>query len=179
MDQRDDYSFARGQMAPDEYVLWTGRPEQGTILSAVPFSSYLTSLGVIAISLLMFRLCRTAADTSEKPLLLFWFIFTAVGIYGLVIWPFQAQHLRKRTFYVITNKKIYRQRGRKFDTLAATDMPGYETKYHNNGKGTIQFTIISSPSWTGNRAITTYFTLDNVPDVDRALQAIARMDTNK
>ncbi len=174
MDQRDDYSFARVQMDPDEHVLWTGRPEQGTILSAVPFSSYLTSLGVIAFSIFMYELCRT---TSEEPLLLFWFIFFAVGVYGLAIWPFQAQYLRKRTFYVITNRRIYRKRGRKIDNLAAANLPSYETIYHNNGNGTIRFSLVSSPRWAGYRQIATHFTLDNIPDMGHALQAIARLET--
>ena len=175
MDQQDDYSFCRDQLSYGEYILWTGRPEQGTILSVVPFSSYLKSLGVAAFGAFMYKLCESTIKESEKPLLLLWLIFVAVGIYGFAIWPFQAQYLRKRTFYAITNKKIYQKRGNKIKTLDAADIATCETNYHTGGRGTIRFPIIRIIKWANNYEMPTHFVLENIPDMDRAQQAISRM----
>ncbi|MBR6826180.1 MAG: hypothetical protein IKM59_06490 [Oscillospiraceae bacterium] len=174
MDQREDYNFARDLMEPGEYVLWEGGPAKGTIFSAVPFSSYLTCLGVIAFSVIMRKLTMSV---EEGYAYLFWYIFTAVGVYGIFIWPFQAYFTRKNSHYVITNRKIYRKRGRKIDSLPAANMPSYETSYNHNGNGTISFAKTSTPAWANGVQITTRFTLENLPDMDRALQAIARMET--
>ena len=179
MDQRDDYSFCRDQLSYGEYILWTGRPEQGTLLSVVPFSSYLKCLGLSAFGLFMYKLCESTVKESERPILLLWLIFVAVGIYGFAIWPFQAQYLRKRTFYAITNKKIYQKRGNKITTLDAADITSCETDYHDNGKGTIRFPITRIIKWADNYAMPTHFTLENIPDMEPVLQAIARMDTVK
>lgn len=177
MDQRDDYSFCRDQLSYGEYILWTGRPEQGTLLSVVPFSSYLKSLGVAAFGLFMHKLCESTVKESERPILLIWYIFVVVGIYSFAIWPFQAQYLRKRTFYAITNKKIYQKRGNKITTLDIANIASYETDYHDNGKGTIRFPITRNITWANNYAMPTHFVLENIPDMDRALQAIAQANT--
>ncbi len=174
MDLRDDYSFCRELMAPDEQVLWTGKPNQGTIFSVFTGSSLLVTFLVFVFSFFMFHLVR---NNDDSLFFLFWVFFMGLCIYSVTIWPFQAYYQRKNTFYVITNKKIYRKRGRKITKLSVKEISGYETTYHNNGTGTIRFTLYVTPHWANGETIEKHFSLENLTDFTRAQQAIAQMDT--
>lgn len=178
MEEYTDYSFCRNLMSYDEQILWTGCPEVWGVLSSVPFSSYVTSLVWIVVCLFMYKLIKETATEAEQIFRLLWVVFVGVGIYGLFVWPFQAYYQQKNTCYVITNKKIYRQRGRKVKTLSASEMSSYNTIYSNHGTGTISFPIsIMIPGAT--RPYRTEFKLENLRDTDHALQAISRMDHSK
>ncbi|MBP3412280.1 MAG: hypothetical protein J6K89_03390 [Oscillospiraceae bacterium] len=174
MDLRDDYSFCRELMVPNEYILWTGKPNQGTVFSVFTGSSLLLNIVFLGFSYFMLELAK---NSDEKVFALLWVAFIAVGIYGLTIWPFQAYYQRKNTLYVITNKQIYRKRWKKITKLSASEMPNYETTYHNNGTATIRFTLNYIPSWSNGETVEKHFSLENLTDVTRAQQAIAQMDT--
>ncbi len=176
MEQYTDYSFCRNLMGYGEQILWTGRPKVKNIFSAVPFSSYVTSFLWTTACVLMYLLVKNYVTDGGRIFRLLWVVFIGVGIYGLFVWPFQAYYQQKNTTYVITNKKIYRQRGQNVKTLSASDMNGYNTIYRKNGTGTISFPIATMvPGAT--RPYRSEFKLENLPDTDRALQAISAMET--
>lgn len=176
MEQYTDYSFCRNLMSYDERILWTGQPKIGNIFSAVPFSSYVTSFVWTAACVLMYYLVKNFVTEGERIFRLLWVVFIGVGIYGLFVWPFQAYFQQKNTTYVITNKKIYRQRGQNVKSLSVSDMNGYSTSYRKNGTGTISFPITTIVPGA-KRPYRSEFKLENLPDTDRALQAIASMET--
>ncbi len=175
--EQDMYSFCRGQMAPDEFVIWTGKPETksnlfigqnlSTVLFAIPWTAFAVYLTVTA---------------AQFPGLFFLsgIPFLAIGLYMLFGNFIYTAYMRKRTAYVITNKRIYRRMGRKTDNLSAAVMPTYETIMHRNGNGTIRFPLANDPYQrtyrVNGRVVTHYFSLDNLADIDRVQQAIARMD---
>ena len=177
MDPNIDYSLCRNQMEFGEQVLWVGQPKQGNFFTAVPLSSFLISLAWTAGCLLMYKLVNETM-AREKALLLLWLVFTGVGIYSLTIWPFQAYYQQKNTVYVITDKKIYLQRWQKVKTLSVFEMNGYEPVYHKNGTGTIIFPIVTTLSRANNYSYDSQFKLENLTDMDGALQAIAQMENN-
>ncbi len=175
MDHREDYSFCRGQMAPDEFVLWTGKPDTGsnyftghnfaTFLFAIPFTAFAVFWMV-------------TASKAPGPFFLFGIPFLGYGLYMLFGHWIRNLFLRKNTCYVITNKRIYRRIGKKTDNLPGLNMPPYETVMHKNGNGTIRFTVGTNPYRSTDRYgryAVSCFTLDNLADVDRAQQAISRM----
>ena len=162
-------------MGYDEQVLWVGQPKQGDFFSTLPLSSYVTSLLWTAACLFMFKLVNSLTMEGKQAFLLLWAVFIGIGIYGLIIWPFQAYYQLKNTVYVITNQKIYRQRGHKVKTLSTSEMNGYDTIYRGNGTGTISFPI-STVVPGSNRPYRSEFKLENLTDTSYALQAIARMD---
>lgn len=176
MEQYTDYSFCRNLMGYGEQILWTGRPKVKNIFSAVPFSSYVTGFLWTAACVLMYLLVTNFVTDGERIFRLLWVVFIGIGIYGLFVWPFQAYFQQKNTTYVITNKKIYRQRGQNVKTLSAFDMKGYHTVYRKNGTGTISFPIVTMVPGS-NRPYRSEFKLENLPDTDRALQAISAMET--
>lgn len=178
MEQSDIYSFCRGQMGADEYILWTGKPEiRGNLFTMNDFVNNAFGIFVIAFSLFWMK----TAMQAPGPFFLSGLPFLAIGLYMLFGRGISGVYLRKRTAYVITNKRIYRRVGRKTDNLPGIHMPAYETVMHKNGNGSIRF-VMSQNTYhsTGRYARTPvrYFTLENLADVDRAIQAIARMDTD-
>lgn len=65
--------------------------------------------------------------------------FIAVGLYLLVGKFFYTAYMRKRTAYVITNKKIIRLRGKKIEMLDGKSLPVTHVEARLDGSGTIQF----------------------------------------
>lgn len=175
----DDYSFARACMGPDEHILWRGKPQKGHLLTSwdvfmIPFSIFWCGFAIF---------WETSAILSDAPFpfCIFGIPFVCIGLYlvfGRFLW---AAFMRKRTAYVITNKKIIRMRGSKMDVLSAATMPAARTEYFKDGSGTIYF---QTESYNRKNAMQVYstgwnmgnFVIDNVPDVNRVLQAIDSME---
>ena len=178
MEEYTDYSFCRNLMSYDERILWTGRPEVKNVFSAVPLSSYVVSLIWTVVCIVMFKLIRSTATNVEQFFLVIWVIFIGIGIYGFAVWPFQSYYQQKKTVYVITNRKVYRQRGQNVKSLSVSDMNGYSTSYRKNGTGTISFPITTMVPGA-RRPYISEFKLENLPDTEHALQAISGMDRPK
>ena len=176
--EQDIYRFCRGQMGPDEYVLWQGQPEpKGNLFSISDLYNFF--IGAFFSAFAIYWMVNAAKVPGSSFFFLFGLPFLGIGLYLSLGRALYTVLIRKRTAYVITNKRIYRLRGRKTDNLSASNLPDYDTVCHRNGNGTIRF-IIASPSYHTvsryGRATVRYFTLDNLTDMDRAVNAIARMD---
>ena len=178
MDESRDYSFCRGQMAPDEHILWTGKPEKGNIFTGQNIGTFLFGIPFTAFAVFW---TVSVVRNAPGPFFLFGIPFLAIGLYMLFGNFIYTAYMRKRTAYVITNKRIYRRMGQKTDNLSASAMPMYETIIHRNGNGTIRFPMMHDPYYgsrrVNGRLVTRYFSIENVADFDRVQQAIAHMDT--
>ena len=179
MEENRDYSFCRGQMGPDEHVIWSGKPEGGNIFTGQNIGTFLFGIPWTAFAVFW----TVSVSKAPGPFFLFGIPFLAVGVYMLFGNFLYTAYMRKRTAYVITNKRIYRRMGRKTDNLSASTMPMYETIIHRNGNGTIRFPVMHDPYYGGRRvngrAVTRYFTIENVADISRVQQAIACMDSRQ
>ena len=109
---------------------------------------------------------------------LFGLPFIGVGLYitvGRFIWKV---YIRKRTAYVITNKKIIRKQGSRIDTLDKSAIMNTDARLYADGNGTI--ILNNTGYYYGNRyyghSRPMPFILDNVPNAAAAQQALASME---
>ena len=125
----NEYEFARGYFLPDEYELWRGKskgmdPHQKMIM--IPF-------GIVFIAFALFW--TASASAIGGPFGLFGLPFIAVGAYIV----FGKNIVGKKTYYVITNKRIYRSQAGRVDMVDLANLPPMRTQGHSNGAGSIYF----------------------------------------
>lgn len=171
----DEFAFARPYLAPGETILWRGRPEKGHLLSGkdvllIPFGIFYCGFAIFW--------TVSALTVAPLPFAMFGVPFICVGLYITIGRSIHTASVRKRTVYVITNRKILRRRGNKIDMLDAKTMPAIHVTARTDGTGTIQFgqpTYYHRRSgygyngWSPNGGI---FTLENIPDVARVQQIL-------
>lgn len=176
MVEMNEYSFCNHMLAPDEYVVHRCKPGAGHLLGSqdvfmIPFSlfwcgfAFFWEIGVI-FSGAPFFFC------------LFGLPFICIGLYLVVGRFFHTAWLRKRTAYVITNKRILRSRNGKIDVLDGSNLPPMQLQTYSDGNGTITFGHAGYYRRFGRTRYTNgvMFSLENIPDVMRVQQYIATME---
>ncbi len=161
----NDFDFSRSYLTVGEAVLWKGQPGKGHLLTAqdifmIPFSIFWCGFAIFWTA--------TAFSTGVPIFWLFGISFVCVGLYitvGRFIW---TAYIRRRTFYVITNKKILRKRGSRVDLLDLKTLPPMRTKAFTDGSGTITF---GQPVYYrrgyGDAGAEALFSLEVIPEVAR------------
>ena len=177
MIETDDYSFSRPYITPGEAILWKGKPGKGHLLTGqdvfmIPFS-------IIWCGFAFFW--EGTVLTTDAPFVfkLFGLPFVCVGLYMVFGRFIHTAFMRKRTAYVITNKKIIRLRGSQIDMLDGKTMPPMHTSAYRDGSGTIGFGEEYYHYGSVNRKTRRnphYFSLENIPDVARVQQYIDMME---
>ena len=84
--------------------------------------------------------------------------------------------MRRKTAYVITNRKIIRKQGANVDTLEKDAIMNTDIKFYDDGCGTI---ILNNTAYYGRRRYGSYpkpFILDNIPNVADTQRALASME---
>lgn len=167
----ENYEFCRKLLLSDEYVLWEGRPEKGNAFSGRDMALLPFSLIWLAFSLFW----EFTVISSGAPIMfgLFGAPFVLIGIYMLFGKSLSGPRLRKKTFYVITNKRIIIKRGDRIEIYEKEDIPPMNIKMHKNGNATIYF---CDDMYTRNgRSRYIYISLDNISDVTGAQNALATL----
>ena len=177
MNYTEDFSFCRPYITPGESILWKGSPGKGHLLTGhdiflIPFSIMWCGFAIF---------WETTVLTASAPFFFkLWGIpFVCVGLYmvfGRFLW---TAFMRKRTAYVITNKKIIRQRGNKIDILDGKNMPPIHVSAYKDGAGTIRFGQLDYYSRRNNNSFDPnggIFTLENIPDVAKVQQLLHNME---
>ena len=174
-----DYIAYKQYLVNGEYVLWQGMPEKGNLISRsdifmIPFSILWCGFAIF---------WEITAITSGAPFFFaLWGIpFVCVGLYivfGRFIW---TAWTRKRTRYVITNKKIIRFRGKRVDMLDGRSLPPMHTEIHRNGNGTIIFGTVNpyygrSGRMSWNSSDGSQFTIENISNCLQVQQIISNME---
>ena len=170
-----DYSFATPMITAGEQILWKGTPGKGHLflpsdLFMIPFSIFWCGFAFF---------WEFTAITMGAPFFfaLFGLPFIGVGLYitiGRFIWKI---YIRKRTTYVITNRKIIRKQGSRIDTLEKSAIMTTDIRPYEGGYGTIMLnstTYYSYRRHSYSRPMP--FILDNIPNVTAAQQALASME---
>lgn len=174
MEYTDEYSFARSYIGPGEMILWKGKPGKGHLLTSqdafmIPFSIFWCGFAFFW----FFSALRSGGFFAA-----FGIPFVIVGLYITVGRFIHAAIRRKRTAYVITNKKIIRCQGGKIDMLQGRGMPAVHVTAFRDGNGTIRFGEMND--YRGNRnsfdPSQGLFTLENIPEVVRVQQIIDTME---
>ena len=183
MEYNNEYNFIVPYITGDEFVLWKGKPDKGAVFTSqdaflIPFSIFWCGFAIF---------WEVTATSNGAPFFfsLFGIPFVLIGLYITVGRFFHASYLRKRTFYVITNKKIIRRRGKKIDIMDGKNMPPIRIEIHRNGNGTIRFGEIAYrrngfayrdydfDPWRNGYGM---FTIENIPNVAQVQQIIDSMD---
>lgn len=185
MYEQEDFSFCKPYLVDGEYVVWKGKPEKGNLLTAsdlflIPFSLLWCAFAIF---------WEVTAINSGAPFFfaVFGLCFLCAGLYMMFGRFLRSAYIRKRTAYVITNKKIIRLQGNKVDMLHGSALPPMHVVIHKNGNGTIGFLQDNYHYRNslfygryrgglrfGNDKFVT-FSLDNIPDVARVQEMIANM----
>lgn len=176
----NSFDFCRPYLVDGEYIIWKGKPGEKNILNIsdiliIPFSLFWCGFAV-------FWEISVISSGAPLPFALFGVPFLLVGSY-LVFGRFiHTVYKRKRTAYVITNKKIIRIRGKKVDMLDGKNMPPMYIDIHKDGKGTIWFNSgYNYPNSFNKMNINNFnnshiFFLDNIPDVANVGQIINNIE---
>lgn len=181
MTYEDDYSFCRVHMGADEHILWKGKPAVRPLLSKgdvfmIPFS-------IIWCGFALFWEIGVLNSSAPSFFPILGIPFVCAGLYFVFGRFIYTAYLRKRTRYVITNKKIIRLRGKRVDFLAASTMPPAHCVANADGSGTIRF--MAANSYYRGRYHSTFhgtgmdqgvFSLENIPNLVQVQQAIDNMD---
>lgn len=172
MDYMDEYDFGRPYMVGDEYILWKGKPEKGGLFTGREIIMLPFALIWLAFS----AFWELTAIFSGAPLLFcLWGVpFVGIGLYLLIGRFFHMAYLRKRTFYIVTNKKIMIKRGNRIEMHDGKTLPPMDIQIHKNGNGTITFR--DDVYMSGRRRYSSCFALENLADVVAAQNAIDMME---
>ena len=176
MNYIDEYNFSAPYMTGDEYILWKGKPERGHLVNGgdvfvIPFS-------IVWCGFALFWEMTAISSGAPTFFALFGLPFIAVGLY-LVFGRFiHTAYMRKRTAYVITNKKIIRLRGNKIDMLDGKHLPVMHIEAYKDGTGTVQFgeTIYYRRGGKRYADSSNVFLIENVANVMQVQQAIEMME---
>lgn len=176
MTDMDTFAFCKPYISTGESILWRGTPEKGHLLTGedvimIPFSIIWCGFAIFWEYLVL---------SHQAPFFFkLWGIpFVCVGLYwvfGRFIWK---AFMRKRTAYVITNKKIIRQRGNKIDMLDSKNMPPMHVTIHKDGCGTIRFGqayVYHRNGYPLSDPNSALFSLENIPDAAKVQQLIHNM----
>ena len=177
MDYTDDYSFARPYLSAGEMILWKGKPGKGHLFTSqdlfmIPFSIFWCGFAV-------FWVVSAIATGAPFFFALWGSPFVCVGLYmlfGRYIW---TAYIRKRTAYVITNKKIIRAKGKKIDIMDGRTMPPIYITANRDGSGTIRFGQMYYDRRGSFNTFGPYhglFALENIPDVAKVQQLLDAME---
>ena len=181
MAEKLEYSAYKQYLLAGERVLWQGCPEKGNLVTkadifTIPFSIMWCGFAIF---------WETSVIISDAPFFFkLWGIpFVCAGLYlvfGRFLW---TAWMRKRTYYVITSKKIIRFRGSRVDMLDGKSMPPVHTEIHRNGNATVRFGmpnpyyarrrgVVSMGSWQNSED----FVLENIANLAQVQQAIENME---
>lgn len=176
----DDFNFCRPYLVNGEYILWKGKPEKKNIFTSADV--FMIPFSILWCGFALFW--EITAIMSDAPFFfaIFGIPFIIVGLY-LVFGRFiHAAYKRKRTAYVITNKKIIRRQGKKIDMLDGKTMPPMYVDIHKDGNGTIRFgqDVVYHNGWNRtsvNRVgYGSAFMIENIPDVVQVQEIINGME---
>lgn len=175
MTYHKEFDFCKPYMVDDEYILWQGRPGEGNLLTKrdvtmIPFS-------IVWCAFAIFWTTSVLQSGAPVFMALFGMVFVAIGLYMVFGRFIHTSYMRKRTAYVITNKKIIRIRGNNIDMQSGVNLPPMRIEVFKNGNGTLSFgDEYVYTEWNKRRYNTNQFTLENIPDPARVQQIIQQME---
>ncbi|MGM9631899.1 MAG: hypothetical protein ACI3XL_02260 [Eubacteriales bacterium] len=160
-----DYAFCQPYFTSDEYVVWRGRPSKKRApedFVMMPFGLFFAGFAIFW-TIMAFTLTGSLVG-------LFGLLFIAVGLYVM----FGARITRRKTFYVITNHKIYRSIFGRVDMVDLANLPPMRVVANKNGTGSILFGEYHYHS--GKHTHTgLVLSIDNIDDVASVQRIISDM----
>lgn len=160
-----DYAFCQPYFTADEYVVWRGRPSN----KRAPQDFVMIPFGLFFAGFAIFWTI-TAFNVAGGLMGIFGLPFIAVGLYVM----FGRIITGRKTFYVITNHKIYRSVFGRVDMVDLANLPPMKVVANKNGTGSILFGEYRYRS--GKHTHTgSVFSIDNIDDVASVQRIISDM----
>lgn len=172
MDYTDEFDFCRSYLESGEYILWKGKPGKGSLLTArdivvIPFS-------LIWLAFALFWEVTVIKQSFSIFAMVWGLPFILVGLYLLVGRFLYAVYLRKKTCYVVTNKKFILKQKNKIEWHDGKTYQLITLKTHKNGGATMVFG--QSSRVAGYEMPHAFFTFDNLSNPEEVLNAIRNME---
>lgn len=172
----DDYSVCLSYMADDERELWSGAPGTGHLIT--PADAVMIPFSIFWCGFALFWEFTAIKSSAGLLFPIFGLPFVGVGLYLLIGRFFHSAVMRKKTYYLVTNRRIIRKRGKRVDFLDARQAQNMQVRAFTDGLGTITFnlphmhgrTTAAQPMGAG------VFTLENIEDVVSVQKIISTMD---
>lgn len=170
MEYIDEYQFCNAYILPGEHIAWKGRPEKGNYLS--PHDVFMIPFSIVWCGFALFWEF-SVIQTGVLFGMIWGLPFVAIGLYMVFGRFLYAAYMRDKTHYVITNKKLIIQKGRRVTIYDGRDLPPMTLHIHKNGNGTISF---QESYYRRGRTRTYYFALENIQNPVYAQNAISAME---
>ncbi len=138
MSQKDEYDFCKPFLKEDEYVVWTGKPGRGHLLSQSDIGAIVFGIVMLVIGLLCGWFFYVKLEAGLRTAL--WFgIFVVFGILLAIMPALSNASIRNKQRYVITNRRILIRKQMGVLAFAGEDLPQMKTREYRDGKITISF----------------------------------------
>lgn len=190
-----DYSFITPLLEDDERILWRGVPGAGKIfrqedIFLITFCVFGTGFSCFWEFLAVFKVLFPAAASGDGTFLAVGLLFSVVGgafltffLYSLIGRFLYQQYRRRRTLYVITNKKLIRKQLTRIDMLNIQHLPPMHLRSYLNEYGTIFFGDDPDQASSKHRLFTSaeeqQFTLENIPHAQTARRLILSLEEHR
>lgn len=179
------HNWINKYLMPGEYVVWNGRPGKGNLLA--PYDIFLVPLSILWCGFVI--VWETTAFIMPAPFFFkLWGIpFVCFGLFMVFGRFILKSYIRKKTIYVITNKRIFSFRKNHIKTLDYHMNPTRNVTLCQDGTGSIRFysTLMLNSLLSELDTLTDFFTptqtfsqnsqhfeLENIPDVKRVLKIL-------
>ena len=164
----NEFDFVKSLLVPGENILWKGKPEKGAVFTKqdvimIPFSIFWCG----------FAFFWFFSALEAGIFALFGVPFVLVGIYLVFGRFFVTAYLRKNTFYIITNKKIIRKKGKRVDMMDIANLPPMHIEMYKDGRGTISFGASVYTYNRGRQYEGPMFSLENIANAVQIENLIA------
>lgn len=169
----DEYGIFKSHLADDEYIIWKGKPEKGSLFKAediffIPFSAVWCGGALtwtfVALSDVIF------------PFIPIGIFFSAVGLYISVGRFIHKAYRRKNTRYVITNLRVLSCYKNKVNTVNRSRIFQMNLKTFKNGNGTITFEDGTASKHDAGflEFLSNKVSLENIADVNAVYRLLAQ-----
>ena len=179
MDNSLQTNWLRQYIAPDEYILWRGKPGEGNLFT--PSDVFLIPFSLMWCGFAVFWEMTVISNNTPFFFKLFGIPFVALGLYIVFGRFIHRRWLLRNTEYVITDHCIYIKSGRNVRMLFANSLPPMDVVLNKDGTATVRFTDTSYhragrgvPMGSFSRPNGTY-ALENLSDLRAVQAAISQM----
>jgi len=156
----DIYNTFKDDLQKDEEIRWAGQPTTKIYLTGIDVFLTLFAIGWLAMTIPGFNSAYILfQETGVIFPMIFMIPFLAVGLYLLFFRFIQLKNRKKKTYYIITNKRIIsiikKKNNKIFQAEFIKNIPSINKKIRKNGVGTIIFgnTPYFMASMYGNTAM--------------------------
>lgn len=176
MEYYDNHSFCNSLLKPGEMIRWRGKPQRGHLFRKDEMPVLLVLIG--AVSFILVNTIPFLAFLRTDAVNAVGYICSALSVLYLLLKFTVRPYLRKRTLYVITNRRVIAKQVQKIRTMDLADPLPIFTEFYRNGCGTISFgqrgigPVQPGGKSKGYAALTGCLALENIPNAEYVYELV-------